>query len=536
MNLMQLDRGTNELVESLNKLRNKMHNFLESDPEESKVIYKLMKDLENVQKEATFLAIMAEHLHSVELDRQQLLLENDMLRDELKCIKDKLKIVDLHAFSLEEQQRQDQFDTEMRALDEMLEMDLKFSGADVSTFMREEEVIDVSSENIDAVIPMRTKTAATYFTKYLNEGNFDVAVSTCERFIKEFESDNHSDRLELAAMLEIQAMAFRNDSKLKEAANMLKKTLTIYDAMLPVDNPLILITLKNLAQLYEMIDRDFSNHTDGRDFSNQLMNMANTCENLCNFDSAVKLYRQVLDIYEKMSVNVSSSTSKMLAIDSVHQAQFQKAKTYENNVILTPAVETRPNQQNNKKSQNCISQNCISQCSCDSCESLEREERALMLSDLVLENLPEMPFNNKKEDLKDVVCKIGRALDVTMNKEDIRTCYRVGRADEKNYRRSVIVTFKVKTIRDAVYYAYLKKRYLMIKDVFHGSNSEVRVYISERLTAACKQLYRRCSVLKKQKIIDRFFTKNGRLYLQKLFNFDSEVVTPELLKSLENKI
>lgn len=173
-------------------------------------------------------------------------------------------------------------------------------------------------------------------------------------------------------------------------------------------------------------------------------------------------------------------------------------------------------------------------CSCESCEGLEGEERAGMLRDLVLEGLPDMSFNNNnKEKLKAAVCKISGALDVFIQEADILTCYRIGRKEEKRGPRTVIVTYKLKATRDALYHAYMKKRNLVVKDIFPDTNSQARIYISERLTAACKYLFRRCAALKKRNIIARFFTMNGRPYIKQILSTDSELATLELIESLE---
>lgn len=548
MNQRQLYCETHELVNSFNVTRTKLllDSFANDSSEKSKIIQKQIEDLEYGHDEAQFLALLFQYLDCVDRDRQQLLLENNMLRDELNYINDQFKIVDQNVISLEEQQRQDQFDKEIQALNELLERDLKFNTADVSNLMHEKEyAIDVSNDNIAPEIPTRTKVAATYFTKYLNEGNFDVAVPTCQRFINELQS-NHADRLEVAAMLEIQVMAFRNDLQFIDAANMLKTTLTIYDEMLQVGDPLILITLKNLVQLYGMMNLC----TDDQNPAKQLMNMAITSENLSNFDTAAKLYREVLEIYEQLLGNGlffeerSISGRERLSDDSVHQGQHKKIKNQEHNLkleenvishrneISAPAVEeTRPNQKHYG-----VPKHCISPCNCNSCEGFEEEERARMLCDLVFEGLPEMSFNNKKEQLKDAVCKIGGVFGVPIKESDILTCYRIGRVQEKRGPRTVIVTYKSKATRNAVYYAYRKKRNLMFKDIFPETNSQVRVYISERLTASCCNLLRRCAALKKRNIIEKFFTMNGRLYIQRIIQADKELATPELIESLEKSL
>lgn len=527
MNLRHLENKTEELVNSFSTMRTKLllDSFAKDDSEEIKEIHKQIDDLEHGLEETEFLALLLKYLKSVELDRQQLRLENDILRDELNYISDKIIIVDQNVISddHEEQQRQDRFDNEIRTLNELLEKDVEFSEADVSTLMRVEEVINVSSDNIAQEIPMRTKVAATYFTKYLNEYNFDVAVPTCQRFIKDMESNKHADRLEVAAMLEIQAMAYRNDLQFFDAANLLKKTLTIYDEMLEVDNPLILITLKNLIQIYGMMDP----YADEQNLTNPLLNRAITSENQNNFDAAIKLYRQILEIYEQPLNNVSeywSSAGKRLADGSLQQEQSKKAKN----------VKTLTNQQNNNRGGG---KKCIFPCYCEFCESIMIEKRAKMQAEFVLAGFPEMPFTDCSDDFT-AVCKLGRYFNVNIKRKDIILCYRAGLGNGTILPRTLFVTFRLQAIRDAIYYAYMKTvnldaHNLKVKDIFPSTTSTDRIFISERLTKPDRELYRRCAYLKKSKIIDRYFTQYGRVYIQRKTNDESELATDELIKMFE---
>lgn len=175
---------------------------------------------------------------------------------------------------------------------------------------------------------------------------------------------------------------------------------------------------------------------------------------------------------------------------------------------------------------------------CGSCvrleERVENIERTSFQHDLVLEGLPQMLSNNKaRENLLEAVHAISTFYNVGLNSADIFYCYRAGREVKGRGPRPVIIGFKLKSARDALYYAYMKKRDLKLKDIVTSSEIASRIYITERITAACKQLLRRCAALKKSNVIAKYYTRNGRLFIEKGLNSGAELATACLVDSLE---
>lgn len=413
MNPVHLTRETFELVDSFNGLCTKLLDFgkdLGTSEEPEKTIFireQLKKDLKRGLDEAEFLAVLAQYLYGLERDRQKLLLDNDLLSDELNHIKAKLKIADERVIDLELRQSQEKFDNEIRTMDELLEQDLEFGGSvdavDDITFEKNITIdlkdwyadkaridLDTNSSNC-AEISTLTKVATTYFTRCLNDGQFEVAVPLCHRVVKELQSSKDDHRHEIAIMLEILSKAHCDDQQFAVAANMLKQALAIYDETLEADNPLIVTTLNNLAQLYSKCDRydeaeklcqraleliksksvDSSRSEVGKSvLAQQLNNMAVVYQNQRSYDTAAKHYREALDIYENSTQNMSvtaecvNGTRTRLAGIYLHQKQFKKAEMLykdvltvsqpqdagKNRPIWEVAEEVEANNQNKRRS------------------------------------------------------------------------------------------------------------------------------------------------------------------------------------------
>lgn len=175
---------------------------------------------------------------------------------------------------------------------------------------------------------------------------------------------------------------------------------------------------------------------------------------------------------------------------------------------------------------------------CVSCVKLEERvesiERAGYQLDLVLEGLPLMlTKNNTKENLYEAVGEISAFYNVGLERADIFYCFRAGREIKGRGPRPVIIGFRQKAARDALYYAYMKKRDLLLRDIVTTSDIASRLYITERITAACKQLLRRCAALKKAKVIAKYYTRNGKLFIERNLNSGAELATACLVEALE---
>lgn len=119
--------------------------------------------------------------------------------------------------------------------------------------------------------------------------------------------------------------------------------------------------------------------------------------------------------------------------------------------------------------------------------------------------------------------------------DDIVYCFRAGREvkGQGHRLRPVIIGFKYKSVRDSLYYAYMRRQDLKLKDIMADSDISSRIYIAERITASCKLLLRRCAALKRAKITAKFYTRNGRLFIERGLSLDAEIATECLVGALE---
>lgn len=177
---------------------------------------------------------------------------------------------------------------------------------------------------------------------------------------------------------------------------------------------------------------------------------------------------------------------------------------------------------------------------CSSCtevnDRVENIERHNLMSNLVLDGLPLLVNDNHRENLFDVVIAIGRHVAVNVKREDVEKIYRTPARPGINSSkcRPVIIHFRDRSIRDQIYHAYLKNHNLMLSDIIPEHQIKSRIYLSEHITAQCKLLLRRCAVLKKKKVITRYFTRNGKLFCAINSNDSPILATPHLIDDLED--
>lgn len=83
-----------------------------------------------------------------------------------------------------------------------------------------------------------------YFFRY------EVAVPLCKQALEDLEKTSGHDHPDVATMLNILALVYRDQNKYKEAANLLNDALAIREKTLGENHPAVAATLNNLAVLY----------------------------------------------------------------------------------------------------------------------------------------------------------------------------------------------------------------------------------------------------------------------------------------------
>lgn len=149
---------------------------------------------------------------------------------------------------------------------------------------------------------------------------------------------------------------------------------------------------------------------------------------------------------------------------------------------------------------------------------------------LVLDGLPLLSSGNGREELLDVVVELGRVVNVSLSINEIASCYV---SSSTSRTPPIIIKFSQQSTRDKLYFAYLRKRNLMLSDLVPEHNISSRLYLSEHITAECKLLLRRCAALKKKKVIARYSTRNCQLYYS-IHHDDSPILaSPQRIDELE---
>jgi len=119
-------------------------------------------------------------------------------------------------------------------------------------------------------IPARLKTLHNLVIQYASQGRYEVAVPLCRQALEDLEkTSGHQRKLnfpisinlisksfffyldpDVATMLNILALVYRDQSKFKEASALLNDALAIREKTLGSDHPAVAATLNNLAVLY----------------------------------------------------------------------------------------------------------------------------------------------------------------------------------------------------------------------------------------------------------------------------------------------
>ena len=115
-------------------------------------------------------------------------------------------------------------------------------------------------------IPARLKTLHNLVIQYASQGRYEVAVPLCRQALEDLErTSGHQRRFrfggifeeklvrldpDVATMLNILALVYRDQSKFKEASALLNDALAIREKTLGPDHPAVAATLNNLAVLY----------------------------------------------------------------------------------------------------------------------------------------------------------------------------------------------------------------------------------------------------------------------------------------------
>lgn len=87
-------------------------------------------------------------------------------------------------------------------------------------------------------------------THYVSNGKYEVAVPLCKQAIEDLERTTGHYHPDVAILLNILALVYRDQKMYQESENLLKDALDIREKTLGEDHPAVATTLNNLAVLY----------------------------------------------------------------------------------------------------------------------------------------------------------------------------------------------------------------------------------------------------------------------------------------------
>uniref|UniRef100_G3UBH5 Kinesin light chain n=1 Tax=Loxodonta africana TaxID=9785 RepID=G3UBH5_LOXAF len=343
----------------------------------------LRRSMENIElglSEAQVMLALANHLSTVESEKQKLRAqvrrlcqENQWLRDELAGTQQRLQRSEQAVAQLEEEKKHLEFLGQLRQYDEdghsteEKEGDATKDSLD-DLFPNEEEEDPSNDGSVSRgqgtqpggyEIPARLRTLHNLVIQYAAQGRYEVAVPLCKQALEDLERTSGRGHPDVATMLNILALVYRDQNKYKEAAHLLNDALSIRESTLGRDHPAVAATLNNLAVLYgkrgkykeaeRLCQRGTGRFvksqvlgTDHPDVAKQLNNLALLCQNQGKYEAVERYYQRALAIYEGQlgpdNPNVAR-TKNNLASCYLKQGKYAEAETLYKEILTRAHVQ-----------------------------------------------------------------------------------------------------------------------------------------------------------------------------------------------------
>ncbi|PWA25546.1 hypothetical protein CCH79_00019885 [Gambusia affinis] len=374
------------------------------EQEKSSIIRQSLDRIELGLSEAQVMMALSSHLGSLEAEKQKLraqvrrlVQENQWLRDELAGAQQRLQDKEQEVVTLEEQNKHLQFMSSIRKYDQdEPPLDEKETSSNKESLddlfpAEDEEPSQMSQPHHSSAaaaaqqggyeIPARLRTLHNLVIQYASQGRYEVAVPLCKQVrpaarrlllfltkaaaelmmspqqaLEDLEKSSGHTHPDVATMLNILALVYRDQNKYKEAANLLNDALAIREKTLGMDHPAVAATLNNLAVLYgkrgkykeaeplckrALEIREKVLGTDHPDVAKQLNNLALLCQNQGKYQEVEQYYERALHIYQSKlgpdDANVAK-TKNNLASCYLKQGKYRQAEALYKE-ILTRAHE-----------------------------------------------------------------------------------------------------------------------------------------------------------------------------------------------------
>ena len=143
-------------------------------------------------------------------------------------------------------------------------------------------------------------------------------------------------------------------------------------------------------------------------------------------------------------------------------------------------------------------------------ENYDELEQYSRKNSLEVVGVPESAYTSTEE----VIIRIGEAVDVNINPEDIEISHKLKRKNS----RPIIVKFLSHKVKSRLYKARTKLKGLKVSDIFPSyataSLQEQRIFINENLTDYRRKLFWKANQKKKDNMIISAWTIDGKLFVK----------------------
>lgn len=149
---------------------------------------------------------------------------------------------------------------------------------------------------------------------------------------------------------------------------------------------------------------------------------------------------------------------------------------------------------------------------------LDQMDRSLRSSCVEIRNVPKNKNGETKEDLRDIVNKVGQALNISFQSTEIRDVYRINTKKENN--QPIVAELSSVFTRDKIIASVKNYNKNHQTSKFNTSNLKIAgppkpVYVSENLTMATKKLFYQSREFAKANCFKYCWTSRGRIYLRR---------------------
>ncbi|KAM7535340.1 hypothetical protein Aperf_G00000094900 [Anoplocephala perfoliata] len=322
------------------------------------------------------LSAMSDFLQSAEDERRILMRENKQLLDEIHRLRKELSNLQVQSqgdhdgWFWEEETNNFGFVNEMPKYDAPDQSGIPDSGGGIATKIengQDEDEIDKDVRNLSQTamysqtmnryeIPARLRTLHNQVIQHASDGNYEVAIALCEQKLEELEKKNGQEYPDVAMMLSILALVYKDQGKYKKAINLLNEALVIHERHLGPDHPTVAVILNNQAVLYSLRGKykvaeplckraleigEKALGKDHPDVAKSLHNVALLCQNQGKYVEEEGYYQRAIEIYTNhFGPNDLTvwKTKTYLASAYLKQAKYMEAETLYKD-ILTRAHE-----------------------------------------------------------------------------------------------------------------------------------------------------------------------------------------------------